>query len=396
MPRKRASRRKSAPSLPPFIILALLFLVLFSAIGLDYIAWRKGEKSHLFSFILKKEKAPLPEEALEQIVLRNLAFLKISLESVQKFRDKNGDLHLMVDLPLNKYRELEFLLQKEFKKAKADILEKEEQEADKKTYFLWKAKGKKEERVILLFSCQKEKIKEELPSERIFKPKVAVIIDDMGYSLKAINEVCSIKKPLTISILPFSPLAQETARIAHQDNLEVMLHLPLESLNSQEGNDIEGIIHSRMSEEETRQAVETDLAQVPFLSGVNNHMGSKITAEEPQMRIILESIKKRNLFFIDSRTTGRSLAYKLSQELGIPSAYRHVFLDTENKDNYIKKRLIELFHMAQKNGEAVGIGHPTEETLRVLKENFYLVDAYNIEAVFASQIVHRPFDSQAP
>jgi polysaccharide deacetylase 2 family uncharacterized protein YibQ len=401
MPKKRLLKRKSALPLQPFIILLFLLLVLFSAVSLDYIAWKKGEKSFLFSFLLKKEKAPLVEETPEQIVMRNLTFLNVSPESVQKFRDKKGDLHIMVDLPLNKYRELEFLLQKEFKKVNVAILEKDEQEAKEKNYFLWKTERKRKERMTLLFSCPKEKIKEELPSEKKFKNKVAIIIDDMGYSLKAINDICSIKRPLTVSILPFSPLAQETAQIAHQNHLEVMLHLPLESINSQEGNDIEGIILSRMSEEETRQAVEADLAQLPHLSGVNNHMGSKITAEEHQMRIILENLKKRNLFFIDSRTTGRSIAYKLSQEFEIPSAYRDIFLDTENKtenkEDYIKRKLIELFHSAQKRGEAVGICHPTEETLRVLKENLgLLMDQYNIEPVFASQIVHYPHHSPAP
>jgi polysaccharide deacetylase 2 family uncharacterized protein YibQ len=393
---KRPSKRKSALSLPSLIILLFFLLVLFSAVSLDYIAWKKGEKPCLFSLLLKKEKAPLVAETPEQIVLRNITFLNISLESVQEFSDKKGDLHVMVDLPLNKYRELEFLLQKEFKKADVTILEKDEQETKDKNYFLWKTERKGKERMTLLFSCPKEKIKEELPSEKRFKNKVAIIIDDMGYSLRAINDICSIKRPLTVSILPFSPLAQETAQIAHQNHLEVMLHLPLESVNNQEGNDIEGIIHSRMSEEETRQTVEADLAQLPYLSGVNNHMGSKITAEEHQMRIILESLKKRNLFFIDSRTTGRSIAYKLSQELEIPSAYRNIFLDTENKEDAIKRKLIELFRSAQKNGEAVAICHPTEETLRVLKENLDLVDKYNIEAVFASQIVHLPHRSPAP
>lgn len=382
--------------MPSLIILIFLVLVLFSAISLDYIAWKKGEKPCLFSLFLKKEKAPLVEETAEQIVLRNLAFLNISPESVQKFKDKKGDLHVMIDLPLNKYRELEFLLQKEFKRANIDILEKDEQEAKEKNYFLWKTERKGKERMTLLLSCPKEKIKEELPSEKKFKNKVAIIIDDMGYSLRAINDICSLKKPLTVSILPFSPLAQETSQIAHQNNLEVMLHLPLESVNGQEGNDIEGIIHSRMSEEETSQAVEAELAQLPHLSGVNNHMGSKITAEEHQMRIILESLKKRNLFFIDSRTTGHSIAYRLSQELEIPSAYRDIFLDTENKEDAIKRKLIELFRRAQKKGEAVGICHPTEETLRVLKENLGLMDKYNIEPVLASQIVHRSRRSSGP
>jgi len=94
------------------------------------------------------------------------------------------------------------------------------------------------------------------------------------------------------------------------------------------------------------------------------------------------------LFFIDSRTSGRSIAYEVAISLGIPSAYRHIFLDVQSDEDYIKGKLLELFRLAQKNGAAVGICHPTEETLRVLKENFHLVDKFNLQPVFASDIVH--------
>jgi hypothetical protein len=209
-------------------------------------------------------------------------------------------------------------------------------------------------------------------------------MDDMGYSLKAINDICSLNIPLTISILPYTPLAKEIARIAHQNKLEVMLHLPLESVNSQEGNRIEGIILSQMGEQEILKTVETNLDQIPYVTGVNNHMGSKITANEILMSLVLRPLKKRNLFFVDSRTTSKSKAYNVAQTLGIPSAYRHVFLDGENRKGYTKGKMIELFRLAQRRGKAVGICHPSERTLRALRENFHLMEKYNIEPVFVS------------
>ncbi len=371
----------------PFIILIFSMLIVFSAIGLDYIAWKKGDGSYIFSPLLKKRKIAPRQETLDQIVMKNLAFLSIPPQSIQHYKDQKGDLHWMMDLPIEKYAELEFLLHKEFKQANVAILEKEGQLGEEKDYYLWKVESKRDERMILLFSCQKEKVKEVIRYVRKFKNKVAIIVDDMGYSLKAINDICSIKKPLTISIIPFSPLAQETARIAHEHELEVMLHLPLESISRQEHNDIEGLIHSGMSEREIKQMMDAQFEQVPFATGVNNHMGSKITADESIMRIILEFLKQRNLFFVDSRTTSRSIGYKVARTFGVPSAYRHVFLDSEHDENYIKRKLMELFRLAQKNGEAVGICHPTEETLKVLKENFHLVDQFNLDPVFVSQIV---------
>ncbi len=397
MQKKRSKKRKKANRIPPSTFIIFSLMVLLSAIGLDYIGWKNGEKSYLFSSLAKKKKAllsqesppsqkpPPGQEALDQIVIKSLTLLKIPYDSNQQFRDKKGVLHLMIDLPLKKYKELESLLEKEFNKVSASVQGKEEQLGAEKNYYLWQVKGKRKQRLSILFASQKEKIKAELPPKKA-RNKVAIIIDDMGYSLKAINDICSLNKPLTISILPYTPLAKEIARIAHQNKLEVMLHLPLESVNSQRGNHIEGIILSQMSEEEILKTVEANLDQIPYVTGVNNHMGSKITANKNLMFIVLGPLKERNLFFVDSRTTSRSKAYDVAQTLGIPSAYRHVFLDGENREGYIKGKMIELFRLAQRRGKAIGICHPTERTLRVLRENFHLVEKYDIEPVFASQL----------
>jgi len=385
MQKRRSLKRKKANLIPAFIFIIFFLMVLFSTIGLDYIGWKNGERSYLFSVLSEKKKASLSEEGLDQIVIKSLSSLKISYDSTQQYRDKKGVLHFMIDLPLKKYRELESLLEKEFKKVSASILKKEELQGEEKNYYLWQVEGKRKQRLTILFSSQKEKLKKEIPSRKA-ENKVAIIIDDMGYSLKAINDICSLKKPLTVSILPYSPLAKETARIAYQNKLEVMLHLPLESVNNRQGNNIEGIIHSRMSKEEIIKTVEAGLDQVPYVAGVNNHMGSRITANKILMSIILEPFKERNLYFVDSRTTSRSIAYKVAQTMGIPSVYRHVFLDGENNEDYIKGKMIELFRLAQKKGKAVGICHPTEKTMRVLKKNFHLLEKYNLEPVFASQL----------
>ena len=397
MQKKRSKKRKKTKRIPPSTIIIFSLMVLLSAIGLDYIGWKNGEKSYLFASLFGKKRVllsqeaqprqepPPVKEALDQIVIKSLALLNIPYDSTQQYSDKKGVLHLMIDLPLKKYVELESLLEKEFNKVSASVREKEEQLGPEKNYYLWQVEGIRKQRLSILFASHKEKIRAELPPRKA-RNKVAIIIDDMGYSLKAINDICSLNRPLTISILPYTPLAKEIARIAHQNNLEVMLHLPLESVNSQGGNRIEGIILSQMGEEEILKTVEANLNQIPYVTGVNNHMGSKITADKNLISVVLGPLKERNLFFIDSRTTSKSKAYNVAQTLGIPSAYRHVFLDGEHRKSYIKGKMIELFRLAQRRGEAVGICHPNEITLRVLRENFHLVDKYNIEPVFASQL----------
>lgn len=372
---------------PKLIYIIFALLVFVSVLGLDFISWKKEKKAHFFTALSGEKKAAQHQEELEQAVLNSLPLHGISAESVQQFRDTQGVLHLMISLTSETYGKLESYLEAEFVKIKVSILEKNEQLGEEKNYYLWQVGGKKEKGLVILFSIRKE------DAQKPPLPKVgtantaAIIVDDMGYSLEAVQEICSFHAPLTVSIIPFSPFAHEVAQIAHQKGLEVILHLPLESINEREENTIQGIIHSRMSEEDVRRTVEANLEQVPYIKGINNHMGSKITANDVFMNIILEILKKRGLFFIDSRTTTRSIAYEVAQEMKIPSAYRHVFLDGENDEEYIKQQLIELFRIARKNGKAVGICHPSETTLKVLRENLHLAETYEVRLVSASQVV---------
>jgi polysaccharide deacetylase 2 family uncharacterized protein YibQ len=219
---------------------------------------------------------------------------------------------------------------------------------------------------------------------------VALIVDDMGNSLEVLNDILSLKEPITVSVLPYSQYAQETARLAHENGLEVLLHLPLESLNNHEAaTDTEGMIMAAMSPNEIVQAFETSLARVPFVDGVNNHMGSKFTADATLMRMLFAPMKDKGLLFVDSRTTAQTVAYDEALGMGIPALKRDVFLDADADRSRIRGRLIELFKTAQKKGKAVGICHPFPETLQVLKSNFRLFEKYNLEAVPVSMLARK-------
>jgi len=219
---------------------------------------------------------------------------------------------------------------------------------------------------------------------------VALIVDDMGSSLETLDELLALKEPLTISVLPYTPYAQETARVAHENNLEVLLHLPLESLNNSDAmTATEGMIMATMSPEEIVQTFETSLARVPFADGVNNHMGSKFTAEVPLMEALLEPMKNKNLLFVDSRTTAKTVAYDEALKMGIPAVKRDVFLDADADRSRIRGRLVELFRAAQKRGRAVGICHPFPETLRVLTSSFQMYKNYGLEVVPVSMLARK-------
>jgi polysaccharide deacetylase 2 family uncharacterized protein YibQ len=232
----------------------------------------------------------------------------------------------------------------------------------------------------------------EPPAVRASAPagKVALVVDDMGNSLEALDELLGLGASLTVAILPYSPYALETARLAHEKGLEVLLHLPLESLNgSGSETGTEGLIRSGMGEEEVRALLAEEIDRIPHVRGVNNHMGSKVTADTAMMRTILAPLRERGLFFLDSRTSGKSVAYDVAVSMGIPTASRQVFLDADGDTSRIRERLLELFRIARRDGRAVGICHPFPETLKALKENFGLLGSYRLEAVFASELVRR-------
>jgi len=373
----------------PWIIYVIFsLLAITSAIGLDYIHWTKGEKSYVFSIIGKRE-AEKPEISISQVILDRLSSERIPDNAISRFKDKTGTDHLKVNLSLAEYQIIESRLKQDLQNAKALVVKKEEQEDEEKKYFLWDIQRLETEKLAILFSCKKEppKMPEKLP---VMKPtsKVALIMDDMGYSLDAIYDILSLQEPITVAIIPFSPLSEQTAQIAHKSGLEILLHLPMESINDIEANNsIQGMITTDMSRQEIITTVERNLDQVPNIIGVNNHMGSKVTPSESLMDIILQQLKKRDLFFVDSRTTGKSVAYDVALRLDIPTAQRHVFLDGEPDEGYIKEKLIELFSLAQRKGEAVGICHPLPETLKVLKAYFRLAEEYGVKPVFISELV---------
>ena len=324
-----------------FLAACFTCLVIISALGLDLINRQKGEKSHIFAPKKAEQTSihvPLKPELSEEMIPDVPA---VEIEKAEETK---------VDPPVSPQKE-----------PPSEV----------------KTPAVKESPPLSESAASRKK-----------RGKVAIIVDDMGFSLQTIEDLCSIGESMTIAILPYSPWAVETAHIARNNNLEVILHLPLESLNDYESNqNTEGLIHSGMSEEEILQTLYDSLEQVPFIQGVNNHMGSKITAQRQFMMPILKTLKEKNLFFIDSVTSGRSIAYPLARELGIPTAERHVFLDTIPDEESIKKSLLQLFRLAQRRGTAVGICHPLEETVKVLIENFNKIEDFHCEAVPVSQVL---------
>ncbi|OKY74937.1 MAG: hypothetical protein BM485_10895 [Desulfobulbaceae bacterium DB1] len=197
---------------------------------------------------------------------------------------------------------------------------------------------------------------------------IALIIDDMGYKDRIGRELISLDLNLSFAFLPFAPHTPDLAHLAHDRGRDILLHLPMEARDSsrQPGP---GALLTSMSDREMTASLEKDIQAVPFALGVNNHMGSRFTADPRAMKTCLLLLKKRNLFFLDSLTAADSVAYRTAEDAGLPTARRDVFLDHDPSPAAIARQLDLLIKTAEKNGSAIGIGHPHPETLSVLRQH---------------------------
>jgi polysaccharide deacetylase 2 family uncharacterized protein YibQ len=208
----------------------------------------------------------------------------------------------------------------------------------------------------------------EKPSNHTNLPRLAVIIDDLGYDRDAAALFGEIHLPLTMSILPATPYAKAIAQAARKKGCEIMLHLPMEPKNYPRLRPGPGALLTKMDAQEIRETIQRHLEEIPGIDGVNNHMGSCFTERSDKMKIVLTELKERRLFFVDSRTTRETVGYRLGRQLGVPVAQRSVFLDNNLSRKAIRFQMERLLRIARQEGYAVGIGHPHPDTFEVLRD----------------------------
>ncbi|MDH5184926.1 MAG: divergent polysaccharide deacetylase family protein [Gammaproteobacteria bacterium] len=216
--------------------------------------------------------------------------------------------------------------------------------------------------------------------------QISIIIDDLGdqwrNGLRAIN----LPGQITYAILPHTPYSVRLAHKAHDAGREVMLHFPMASSHRLRPGP--GAVDVSMSQVNFRAQARDNLAAVPFIRGVNNHMGSQVTPSMKHMAWLMEDLALRgDLFFVDSMTIGTSVAGISAQEKGIPMARRDVFLDHHRDAVKIHKQFQRLLKLAKRRGYAVAIGHPYPETLAMLEAELPKLTAQGIELVAVSTLI---------
>ena len=211
------------------------------------------------------------------------------------------------------------------------------------------------------------------------KPKLVVVVDDIGYTSNDQELLRSLGHDVTYAILPLLPQSRFFGLLSKETGAEVILHQPFES----EKGTIPGpgLITDRMPPEQVLDVLARSIQSVPNLRGVNNHMGSRGTADPELMSLILEELKQRNLFFLDSMTSPRSVGWPMAHQMGVPALKRDVFLDNIDQPEAIRTQLQELMDLARGRGYAVGIGHYHHHTLTVLNEERPAVKKAGFELV---------------
>ncbi len=334
----------------------------------------KGKKEANQTKKKKKNRKKISKEVKvlieDFLFLSNVSFSEESLKNYTQFNI------------LLKESEYPLILEKMkvFSERKGLILKLKKFSENKVVWYLFKNKYLVAEIVVKIQKLEKK--------TGVKYPKVSIIIDDIGNSKDILKKLSKIKYKFAISILPNSPYRDFASEIGKRFNKQIMLHLPMEPVKKN-GNkmDLTGFLLVNMRDEVIRSFTEEYLDLVPEAVGVNNHTGSLFTQYRDKMRVVLSVIKERDKFFVDSKTTAKTVAYELAKKMGIKAGIRDVFLDSENKKMTVLN-FKHLFSIAQHKGEAIGICHPNKTTVDVLRNKVsFLAKSYKVSLVFPSEIV---------
>jgi len=217
---------------------------------------------------------------------------------------------------------------------------------------------------------------------------LSIIIDDIGDQYQSGKQALMLPGKLTYALLPYSTHANELSKIGLKSNKEFILHSPMQSVDSRLKTN--NTLHMHMTETQFVTQLQNQIAQFPFIKGINNHMGSLLTMHPGYMTLLMQQLKtNKSLYFIDSRTTVHSVALTIAKENNIPTLKRDVFIDTHQDTKSINSQLDRAIKLSKNNGYAVAIAHPYPVTLQVLKKRLPEIENSDIKLVTASSLINK-------
>lgn len=220
------------------------------------------------------------------------------------------------------------------------------------------------------------------------RPRIAIIIDDLGYRLDAGRRAIDLPGPLAFAVLPGTPKGELLATLAYEQGKEVLLHLPLQASDGDKKQEPVGI-NLDMSRQVFAETFDLAITSVPFATGVNNHRGSMLTRHPGHMQWLMEEISAQgDLFFIDSFTTHHSVALQFADEAGVAARKRDVFLDPDQNPETVAREFERMKELAIKRGVVVAIGHPYPATLALLEKELPKLAEQGFELVTISELLN--------
>lgn len=225
------------------------------------------------------------------------------------------------------------------------------------------------------------------------KAYVAIVIDDVGVDYKRSARAINLPAEVTLAFLPYAKHVTEQVRKAEAKGHELMVHLPMEPLRMSvnPGENYLAIAHSH---EELQTRIARNLDTFGGYKGVNNHMGSAFTRYVPGVEVLMDALKERGVYFLDSKTAPDSVAEKIARRKGVPATHRDVFLDHFETSDKVNAALAQLERTARSSGYAVAIGHPKDVTMTALEAWLPTLADKNIEVIPMSEMVKKRHAAQ--
>ncbi len=220
------------------------------------------------------------------------------------------------------------------------------------------------------------------------RPKIAIIMDDMGRSMKTFQRLLDLDLLITPAILPETGRATDGAIMFQRAGREYMIHIPMQPSNYPQTNPGPNALLLGQTEQKTRQLVRRYMELVPGAAGGNNHMGSRYTSERVPMRLVLEELRQNGQFFVDSKTISTSVGYDEARRMGVPTAARNIFLDNKDQVDYIRQQIRKMVRLSDGKGEVIAICHPHKETLEAFRLELAWLKKQQVDFVAASSLVH--------
>ncbi len=392
-PRRPAppARRAAALSFAAFSLVALAIVA-----ALEWIDFREGRPSFLFEHVLRLDRRRPGAERFQGDLATRLMAQGTAYDFV---RDRDGVAHVKVDLGRSGFagfaRDLGRLVERH-----GGLLRLSEVQGDgERTVRLYQVRFGRELTHVILASARlgrgatpaRERPAAQPPAgaraDRGRPPRLAIVIDDIGYADLVSDRLHELGIPVTGAVIPSAPYARSEAQRLRVFGLEEIIHLPMQPRDPANHHPRGQFVLVDSSDAEITALLDEALRAVPYAKGLNNHMGSRLTSEPAAARRLLEQVKARGLFFVDSKTAPSTVAHAIARELGIPTVLRDVFLDDVQTYEHSAGQLRRLVEVARAKGRALAIGHPFPSTLAALADSVPWLRQQKVEIVFVSQIL---------